>query len=86
MAYDLLLRKHVPSIFSREGLRPVGGAPAAIAGGVAVLAAVGCLLVPSVRRQSEIRRYRREYADDLYATQESPAISMAELVRQPWER
>jgi hypothetical protein len=86
MAYDLLLRRHVPSSFSREG-----GIPAAVAGGVAVLAALGCLIIPKVRRQAENQRYRREYADDLgskalYATQESPAISMAELVRQPWER
>ena len=81
MAYDLLLRRHVPSSFSREG-----GAPAAVAGGVAVLAALGCLLVPRVRRQSEIRQYRRDFADGLDATREYPAISMAELVRQPWER
>jgi hypothetical protein len=81
MAYDLLLRRHVPSSFSREG-----GAPAVVAGGVAVLAAVGCLLIPRVRRQSEIRKYRREFDDGLESTRESPAISMAELVRQPWER
>ena len=81
MAYDLLLRRHVPSSFSREG-----GAPAVVAGGVAVLAALGCLIVPRIRRQAENDRYRRDYADDLYSTQESPAISMAELVRQPWER
>jgi len=79
MAYDLLLRRHVPTNFAREG-----GAPAMVTGGIAVLAAVGLLVIPRARRRAEIRRYRREYASDLDVTQELPAIPMAELIKQPW--
>lgn len=85
MAYDLLLRRQTPSIFSRD-------APVAtnVAGGLGVFAALAFLVVPRARRKierhSEIRRYRREFDDGLDKTQEMPAVRMADMFREMHRR
>lgn len=81
MAYDLLLRRQTPSIFSRD-------APVAtnVAGGVGVFAALAFLIVPRTRRKIERKReiqwYRERFANDLYRTQEVPVIPMAEMLQE----
>jgi hypothetical protein len=78
MAYDLILRKQTPSIFSRDA-----GTATNVAGGVGIFAALALLIVPRARRKierrAEIRWYRKNYANDLYRTQELPVIPMAEM-------
>jgi hypothetical protein len=80
MAYDLLLRRQTPSIFSRDA-----GTTTNIAGGIGIFAALALLIVPQVRRKierkAEIQWYRKRFANDLYRTQEVPAIPMAEMLR-----
>ncbi len=80
MAYDLLLRRQTPSIFSRDA-----GTATNVAGGVGVLAAIGLLLFPKIKRRQERRAeiawYRKRFANDLYRTQEVPAIPMAEMLQ-----
>ena len=78
MAYDLFYRRQTPGTFSRGATTTVG-----IAGGLALLGAIGALLIPKVVRRTEIKRYRSEYAGNLRATQELPVIPMADLMRQP---
>ncbi len=87
MAYDLAFRTQIPRTFSRGD-----GTTAAAAGGIGILAAGLCLLVPRLRRRSEIAKARRDYSHDYYdglpavrlhRTVEMPAISMSDLVKQP---
>jgi hypothetical protein len=80
MAYDLILRRQTPSIFSRDASTATN-----VAGGVGIFAALALLLVPRARRkierQREIQWYRKRFANDLYRTQEMPAIPMAEMLQ-----
>jgi len=87
MAYDLVFKTQTPRMFARgEGVAPK------IAGGVGLLVAASMLLIPRLRRRSEIQKCRVEYAHDYVAgkparrlnrTMEMPVVPMAELVRQP---
>ena len=82
MAYDIFYRRQVRGFFSRDD-SPVS---ARAAGGVAVLAALGALLlVPRTLRRLDDRRVRREFGEGLDKTQEVQAISDADLVRIPRE-
>jgi hypothetical protein len=78
MAYDLILRRQTPSIFSRDASTATN-----IAGGVGIFAALALLIVPRVRRKierkAEIKWYRKNFANDLYTTAELPAIPMADM-------
>lgn len=80
MAYDLLLRKQTPNIFSRDS-----GTAVNLAGGVGILTALGILLLPRLRRmherQREIAWYRKRFDPSLGRTQEVPVISMEDIVR-----
>jgi hypothetical protein len=82
MAYDIFYCRQVQGFFSRDG----GPVSARAAGGVAVLAALGALLLaPRTLRQIENRKIRREFGEGLDKTQEVQAISNADLVRIPRE-
>jgi len=85
MAYDLILRKQTPSIFSRDAGRASGSTATNVAGGVGIFAALALLIVPRARRkierQADIKWYRKRFANDLYRTQEVPAIPMAEMLQ-----
>lgn len=80
MAYDLLLRRQTPSIFSRDA-----GTATNVAGGVGIFAAIAFLILPrahrKIERRKEIRWYRERFANDLFRTQEVPVIPMAEMLQ-----
>jgi hypothetical protein len=83
MAYDLIFRRQTTTNLARDA-----GAAPKIAGGIGLLASIAMILIPRLRRRSEIQQYRREYARDYHGnklnkTQEMPAIPMERLVRQP---
>lgn len=74
MAYDLIFKKQTARQFARGA-----GAVPKVAGGMGVIATLAMIIVPRLRRRSEIQQYRREYASDyqgyqLAKTQELPAI------------
>ena len=82
MAYDLLLRRQLDRDYSRgEGSACQAGPRLAAVAGLGLL--LSALAAPRAGRQLERRYYRRAYRGDLRATQETPAITMRELVYGP---
>jgi len=82
VAYDLVLRRQLDRDYSRGegGARPAGPRLAAVAGLGLLLSASAPL---SAGRRLESRYYRRKFRGDLRATQETPAVTMRELVYGP---
>lgn len=82
MAYDLILRRQLDRDYSRgEGRASQAGTRLA---GVAALGLVlSVLTAPRAGREMERRYYRRAYRGDLRATQETPVLTMRELIYGP---
>ena len=96
MAYDLLLHQHTTRSFARGDTPPNTREPNEVsftrgvlvpaAAGIGTSAAVLLLFLASTRagRRKVESTYYRTTRRDLRSTQETPAVSMRELVYGPW--
>lgn len=82
MAYDLILRRRLDRDYSR-GVGCAGQAGTRLAGVAALGLVLSALATPRAGREVERRYYRRAYRSGLRATQETPAVTMRELVYGP---
>lgn len=82
VAYDLVLRKQLDRDYSR-GTGCAGQAGTRLAGVAALGLLLSALAAPHAGRGLERRYYRREFRGDLRATQETPIITMRELIYGP---
>jgi hypothetical protein len=82
MAYDLVLRRQLDRDYSR-GAGRAGQAGTRLAGVAALGLLLSTLAAPRSGKKLERRYYRRAYRGDLRATQETPVVTMRELVYGP---
>ena len=85
MAHDLVF-KHSRLNWARDSHETASPASTsnqkkrALAVGALALLSAAIVIVPRLSRKIEIHRYRRSFSDNLATTQETPTISMHDLV------
>ena len=82
VAYDLVLRRQLDRDYSR-GAGYAGQSSTRLAGVVALGLVLSAAASPRAERVLERRYYRQKFSGGLRSTQETPVVTMRELVYGP---